>query len=76
MRILALDLGKYKSVACDYEAETGGHRFTTIPTNLHSVVDVFVDSHTRVDVTIDGAPVIRNRSFERSDISAQVVDQL
>jgi transposase len=22
MRILALDLGKYKSVACDYEAET------------------------------------------------------
>lgn len=34
MRILALDLGKYKSVACDYEAETGRHRFTTIATNL------------------------------------------
>jgi hypothetical protein len=27
MRILALDLGKYKTVACDYEAETGRHRF-------------------------------------------------
>ena len=23
MRILALDLGKYKTVACEYEAETG-----------------------------------------------------
>jgi hypothetical protein len=23
MKILALDVGKYKSVACDYEAETG-----------------------------------------------------
>jgi len=27
MRILALDLGKYKTVGCDYEAETGGHSF-------------------------------------------------
>ena len=33
MRILALDLGKYKSVAGDYEAETGRHRFSTTPTN-------------------------------------------
>jgi hypothetical protein len=44
--------------------------------NLHSVVYGFVDSHTGVDVSIDGAPVIRNRSFERSDISVQVVDRL
>lgn len=29
MKILALDLGKYKTVACDYEAESGRHRFHT-----------------------------------------------
>jgi len=43
MRILALDLGKYKTVACDYEAETGGHRFTTIPTNPKALHDLIVD---------------------------------
>jgi transposase len=43
MRILALDLGKYKSVACDYEAETGRHRFTTILTNPKAVHDLIVD---------------------------------
>ena len=32
MKILALDLGKYKTVACEYEAETGRHRFHTILT--------------------------------------------
>jgi hypothetical protein len=43
MRILSLDLGKYKSVACDYEAETGGDRFTTIPTNPQALHDLIVD---------------------------------
>ena len=27
MKILALDLGKYKTVGCDYERESGKHRF-------------------------------------------------
>ena len=43
MRILSLDLGKYKSVACDYEAEMGRHRFTTIPTNPQTLHDLIVD---------------------------------
>ena len=43
MRILALDLGKYKSVACNYEAETGRHRFITILTNPKAVHDLIVD---------------------------------
>jgi hypothetical protein len=43
MKILALGLGKYKSVACDYEAETGGHRFTMIPTNPRTLHDLIVD---------------------------------
>src|SRR2546423_12836993 len=43
MRILALDLGKFKSVACEYAAETGRHRFTTIPTNPKALHDLIVD---------------------------------
>jgi len=43
MRILALDLGKYKSVACDYEAETGRHRFVTISTTPKALHDLMVD---------------------------------
>lgn len=43
MRILALDLGKYKSVACDYEAETGRHSYATIPTNAKALHDLIVD---------------------------------
>ena len=43
MRILALDLGKFKSVACDYEAETGRHSFATIPTTPQALHDLIVD---------------------------------
>src|ERR1041385_8203350 len=41
MKILALDLGKYKSVGCDYERETGAHGFRTsftTPTALEQLV--------------------------------------
>ena len=40
MKILALDLGKFKSVACDYESETGRHSFATIPTNPQDFIEV------------------------------------
>src|ERR1051326_393101 len=43
MKILALDLGKYKTMACDYEAETGRHQFATIPTNPKALHDLIVD---------------------------------
>ena len=43
MRILALDLGKYKTVACDYEAETGRHRFVTVLTTPKALHDLIVD---------------------------------
>ncbi len=32
MRILAVDLGKFKSVACDYDVASGEHSFTTVAT--------------------------------------------
>lgn len=41
MRILALDLGKYKTVGCEYERESGRHRFMTVattPTTLRQLV--------------------------------------
>ena len=41
MRILALDLGKYKTVACD--AETGRHRYVTVLTTPKALHDLIVD---------------------------------
>lgn len=41
MKILALDLGKYKTVGCDYERESGRHRFKasfTTPAALQQLV--------------------------------------
>lgn len=41
MKILALDLGKYKTVGCDYEGESGAHRFrgsSTTPAALQQLV--------------------------------------
>src|SRR5215207_3479751 len=42
MKILALDLGKYKTVGCVYEAETGAHYFkavSTTPAALQQLVE-------------------------------------
>jgi hypothetical protein len=33
-KILAIDLGKYKSVACNYVTTTGTARFTTVVTHV------------------------------------------
>jgi hypothetical protein len=35
--ILAIDLGKFKSVACRYDPATGGHAFDTIATTTVAV---------------------------------------
>lgn len=43
MRILALDLGKYKTVACEYEAESGRHRFVTVATTPKALHDLMVE---------------------------------
>jgi len=43
MRILSLDLSKYKTVACDYEAETGRHQFATALTTPKGLHDLIVD---------------------------------
>src|SRR5260370_42048701 len=43
MRILALDIGKYKTVGCDYEAETGRHSFARGATTPQAVHDLLVE---------------------------------
>jgi transposase len=43
MKILALDLGKYKTVGCVYDGETGAHRFVTMLTNPKALHDLLVD---------------------------------
>jgi len=43
MKILALDLGKYKTVGCDYEAETAEHNFATVATTPKGLHDLIVD---------------------------------
>jgi transposase len=41
MNILALDLGKYKTVFCNYNPSTGEHEFgkvSTIPQEIHDLI--------------------------------------
>lgn len=40
MKILALDLGKYKTVACEYEGQSGRHRFHTTLTTAAALVQL------------------------------------
>lgn len=43
MKILALDLGKFKTVGCEYEAETAQHRFVSVATRPQALHDLLVD---------------------------------
>ena len=42
--ILAIDLGKFKSVACRYDPATGGHAFETIATTPPAVHDLLIEA--------------------------------
>jgi len=39
-RILALDLGKFNSVLCDYDPASGGHRFESLATTPQAIHDL------------------------------------
>src|SRR5438105_10486049 len=43
MKILALDLGKFKTVACAYEAESARHRFVSVVTTPQALHDLIVE---------------------------------
>jgi transposase len=46
--ILAIDLGKFKSVACRYDADTGDHAFETIATNPAAVHDLLINANPQL----------------------------
>jgi len=43
MKIVAMDLGKFKSVVCEYDSKSGKHAFRTIRTAPQEVHDVLVE---------------------------------
>ena len=43
MNILALDLGKFNTVYCDYVCETGEHKFGKVKTTPQAIHDLIVD---------------------------------
>lgn len=53
MKILALDLGKYKTVGCEYESESGAHRFhrsATTPAALRKMVQEIKPARVVIEV--------------------------
>lgn len=55
MRILAIDLGKNKSVACVYEAESGTARFQKLPTGIPAI-QTLLRTHLPDRVVIEICP--------------------
>ena len=43
MKVLALDLGKFNSVACFFSSKTRKAKFLTSPTNREHLASVFAD---------------------------------
>jgi len=53
MKILALDLGKYKTVGCEYESESGAHQFKrgfTTPAGLASMVEAVKPDRVVIEI--------------------------
>jgi transposase len=46
--IVAIDLGKFKSVVCRYDSATAAHAFETIATNPHAVHDLLIEANPAV----------------------------
>ena len=55
MRILAIDMGRSKSVACNYVAQTAEHAFETLPTDPRAFHDLIVSCNPDV-VVIEISP--------------------
>lgn len=47
MEIVALDLGKSKTVVCYYDSENHTHRFRTVPTRPHAVHDAIIATEAK-----------------------------
>ncbi len=74
-RILALDLGKFKSVACDYDAATAEHHFTTIPTSPATMHELFVErAPDRIVIEIGSAAGWIKDMAEAMSIEIQIAN--
>ena len=74
-RILAIDLGKFKSVACDYEPVTGEHTFTTIPTRPDAMHDLLAEkSPERLVIEVGSAAGWVKDLAEAMGIQVQVAN--
>ena len=47
MSILAMDLGKYKTVFCDHNTANAEHTFGTVKTTPHKIHDLIVDKQPK-----------------------------
>lgn len=55
MKILAIDLGKFKSVACIFNSDTREHGFTTVASTPQAMHDLFVE-HEPDRIVIEPGP--------------------
>lgn len=73
--ILALDLGKFKSVACDFDVETARHAFTTLPTTPMAMHELFAErSPDRVVIEIGAAAGWIKDLAEAMDLEIQIAN--
>ncbi|MFA9480046.1 transposase [Phycisphaerales bacterium AB-hyl4] len=73
--ILAIDLGKFKSVACKYQTATGEHTFQTLPTSPTALHDLIVDIQpTRVVIEIGSAAGWIKDLCEALNVSIEVAN--
>ena len=75
MQILAIDLGKFKSVACDYDPSGPEYTFTTIPTTPQAMHDLFAErSPDRVVIEIGSAAGWIRDLCEAMELDVQVAN--
>lgn len=73
--ILAIDLGKFKSVTCDYHVASGEHHYSTIPTTPGAMHELFVDSApNRIVIEIGSAAGWIKDLCEAMDIEIQIAN--
>ncbi len=74
-QILAIDLGKFKSVACQYDSATSEHNFTTISTTPAAMHDLFAErAPDRVVIEIGSAAGWIKDMAEAMDIQIQIAN--
>ena len=73
--ILAIDLGKFKSVACEYNSDTSEHNFTTLSTTPAAMHELFAQrAPDRIVIEIGSAAGWIKDLAEAMDIEIQIAN--